>query len=49
MRYKPCLADPDLWMRPKTIKIDGLEYYEYVLIYVGDVLAIGNDQKEFLI
>ena len=49
MRYKPCLADPDLWMRPKTITIDGLEYYEYVLIYVGDVLAIGNDQKEFLI
>ena len=43
--YKPCLADPDLWMKPMTRKGDCLEYYEYVLLYVDDVLAIGEDPE----
>ena len=37
--YSPCLADPDLWMR--LVRREGnLEYYEYVLPYVDDYLAI---------
>ena len=28
-------GDPDVWMLPAT-KPDGSEYYEYVLVYVGD-------------
>ena len=46
MGYKPCLSEPDLWMIPKTKKIDGLGYYEYVLIYVDEVISIGDDPEE---
>jgi hypothetical protein len=36
--FKPCVADPDVWMRAAT-KVNGDKYYEYVLIYVDDNLA----------
>jgi len=39
--YKSCLADPDVWMRPAT-KPDGFQYYEYVLVYVDDVLVLSH-------
>ena len=42
--YKECLADPDVWMRPATHS-DGFEYYEYILIYSDDLLAIGENPK----
>mgnify|MGYP003326537431 FL=1 len=42
MSFKPSHADPDVWMRPAT-KIDGEEYYEYVLVYVDDILALSVD------
>ena len=35
-------ADPDVWMRP-AVKPDGEKYYEYVLMYVDDILAISMD------
>ena len=39
MRYKSCLTDPDLWMRPT--KLDNcIEYYEYILLYVDDCLFV---------
>jgi len=31
--------DPDLWYRPAT-KEDGFEYYEYILVYVDDILVV---------
>ena len=37
--YTPSKADPDIWLRP-TVTPDGAEYYEMVLCYVDDVLAI---------
>ena len=37
--YVPSKADPDVWMK-EAIKPDGTEYYEYVLCYVDDVLAM---------
>jgi hypothetical protein len=40
--YKPSDADPDVWLRP-AVKPDGTEYYEMVLCYVDDVLAIGSN------
>ena len=46
--YKPCLADPDLWMKPMVRPDDGLQYYAYVLCYVDDVLAIGHDVENVL-
>ena len=40
--YVPCEADPDVWMKANT---DGKvrDYYEYVLIYVDNVLAISHE------
>ena len=46
--FKPCKADPDLWMRPAVKPSDGSEYWEYVLLYVDDALAISHRPKEVL-
>ena len=45
--FVPTRADPDVWRRPAT-KEDGFEYYEYVLCYVDDILAISNKAKDAL-
>ena len=37
LKYRPSLADPDVWLRPDR-KADGFAYYEYVLCYVDDIL-----------
>jgi hypothetical protein len=46
--YKPTKADPDVWIRP-AVKSDGFEYYEMVLCYVDDILAISDNPKSTLI
>ena len=43
--FKPCRADPDVWMRPAT-KADGLDVYEYVLVYSDDLIMIGLHPEE---
>ena len=40
-------ADPDVWSRP-TVKPDREEYYEYVLMYVNDILTIAMDPISIL-
>ena len=47
LNYKPCLADPDVWIR-EAVSDNGEEYYEMVLLYVDDCLAIGTSAKEQL-
>ena len=42
LRYMYTKADPDVWIKP-AVKLDGSEYYEIVLCYVDDVLAISDD------
>jgi hypothetical protein len=39
MGFKSSVADPDVWLRP-ALKIDGETYYEYVLMYVDDILGV---------
>ena len=39
--FKSCRADPDVWMR-EAVKNDGSEYWEYVLLYCDDTLAISE-------
>ena len=39
--YTPTKADPDVYMCA-AIKTNGTTYYEYVLVYVDDVLCISN-------
>jgi hypothetical protein len=41
MDFKPTLADPDVWYRP-ACKANNMEYYEYILVYVDDILAISH-------
>ena len=40
-------ANPDVWRRP-AVKEDGFEYYEYVLCYVDDIVAISHKAKDAL-
>jgi hypothetical protein len=48
MGFQSSLADPDVWLRAAT-KGDGEQYYEYVLMYVDDiVLAISCDARSIL-
>ena len=44
---KSIRSHPDLWLRP-AIKPDGEEYYEYVLMYVDDILAISIDPTKII-
>ena len=48
MGYNSCLDDPDLWISLIKWSSDGFEHYEYVLLYVNDVLAISDDPTEVL-
>ena len=43
--FKMCRADNDVWMRPAT-KADGLQVYEYVLVYSDDLIMIGIKPEE---
>ena len=48
MGFKSSLIDPDVWLRP-AIKPDGEEYYEYVLVYVDDILAISVNATDVML
>ncbi len=39
MNFTPSYADSDVWYRPAT-KENGFEYYEYILVYVDDILVV---------
>ena len=43
--FKPCLHDPETWMR-LAVKACGAEYYKFVILYTDDALVISeNDEK----
>ena len=44
--YKPCLADPDIWL--KAHNQDGIDYYSYILCYVDDIMVIHHDTRPIL-
>ena len=41
--YKPCLADPDLWLKSQNQY--GIDYYSYIFCYVDDVMVIYHDAR----
>jgi hypothetical protein len=45
--FTSCKADPDIWMRGAA-RPNGSKYYEYVLFYVDDCLAISVDPNSIL-
>ena len=40
--FTPCLADPDIWMK-RAVKPDGFKYWEYLLVFVDDLLLVSHD------
>ena len=47
MGFESCKADPDVWIRPAT-KDNGTDYYQYVLLYTDDILAIMEHPETFI-
>jgi hypothetical protein len=45
--FTSCKADPDVWLRANTDHM-GTEFWEYVLIYTDDILAMGKDPMAIL-
>jgi hypothetical protein len=43
MGFYPCKADPDVWMK------DCHTHYEYVLVYVDNLMFIGKEPHSSLI
>jgi hypothetical protein len=48
LRWKPCLADRDLWMKEETRPDDGVKYWAYILIYVHDILCVHHNPRTSL-
>ena len=46
-RFISSKSDPDMWLHP-VVKPDGQEYYEYILCYVDDILAISHKASQVL-
>ena len=44
--YKPCLADPDIWLKAQNQ--DDIDYYSYILCYVDDIMVIHHDTRPIL-
>ena len=47
MGYKSCLVDSYVWMQ-NNMNANGHEIYEYILVYMGDILAMCLDPKSAL-
>jgi hypothetical protein len=45
--FNSCPADPNVWIR-SSIKSDGTEVYEYLLLYTDDALSIGVEAESTL-
>jgi Reverse transcriptase (RNA-dependent DNA polymerase) len=45
--YTSCKADPDVWMRIQR-KPNGDRYWEYILMYVDDIMCISHDPQSVL-
>jgi hypothetical protein len=48
MNFVPSHGDPDVWMRMAFNQITKASYWEYLLVYVDDLLAIGLDPRDIL-
>ena len=46
--YSPCQADPDIWYKAET-RPDDTTYYSYLLVYVDDIMAIGENPRDVLL
>ena len=44
MSFVSSPADHDIWMRPAS-KEEGSELYEYILLYTGNILSVGDNAE----
>jgi hypothetical protein len=47
MGFKACLGDPDAWLR-ENVKSCGSEFYEYIIVYVHEVLGLSHDPQQVM-
>ena len=47
MGFESCEADPDVCFS-SVMKDDGTDYYQYVLLYTDDILAIMQKPEDFI-
>jgi hypothetical protein len=47
LEFKQCRADQDVWFCPAQ-RVDGSRYYEYILVYTDDILAISTNPRSLL-
>ncbi len=47
MNFKPSYADPDVWIQPE-VKPNGFTYYEYIFVYVDDLLILSHQSKTII-
>jgi hypothetical protein len=47
MGFTPSRADPDMWYR-RNRKPTGIDYYEYLVVYVDDVLIVSHDPQSIV-
>ena len=47
LSFKSTRDDPDVWIRA-DIRLDGGNYYEMLVVYVDDILAISHKETEVI-
>jgi hypothetical protein len=47
MGFRSSLADPDVWLCP-AVKVSGETYYEYIFVYVDDLLVLSEDPGKIM-
>ena len=47
MGFESFKSDPDVWFS-SAMKDDGTDYYQYVLIYIDNILAIMKNPEDFI-
>jgi hypothetical protein len=45
--FVSCKSDPDAWRRPAT-NVTGNKYYEYILVYVDELLIVSESPQDIL-
>ena len=47
LHFTSCAADPNVWMG-RAMRSDGLDYYEYILLYTNDCLVLSENAEGVL-
>ena len=47
LNFKQCYADNDVWYR-SAMKTDGAKYYQYICIYVDDIIIVAHNPREIM-